>query len=210
MAKIFLLPIGFHENIPMRILVSNHAGIDDKIIILTCRPAVVGVKAAFEQLKSQCIVNKIAEPLLLELPCGDPYESIIMIKEKLRGETINDAEVIVGVGGGLRILSHLATIALTILDKPYTIHYVPEAGAFKEYRIPEQYIETIMHKLTKIEQEILKIIVENPGITIKEIASTTGKKEKTIANIATRLKHKHLITRQKRKLYPTPQAKTLV
>ncbi len=74
----------------------------------------------------------------------------------------------------------------------------------------EQYIETIMHKPTKIGQEILKIIVENPGITIKEIASTTGKKEKTIANITTQLKHKQLITSQKRKIYPTPQAKTLL
>lgn len=181
---------------------------NDKIVVLTCKPAAPGVKAAYSNLSSQCIINRMAQPILLELSCEEPYDSIKSIEEIVSSEEYD--EIILEVGAGMRIITHYAVIALTILKKPYTIHYIPEPGTFKEVTIPAKYIEVVQTKLTPIEKQVLQTIIENPGTTIQEIAKQLNRKEKTIANIITRLKNKQLVKTQKRKTYPTPSAKTLI
>lgn len=124
---------------------------DDVIVVITCEPMVQGVRIAYERLKSQCIASNMAEPKLLNLPCEDPYESIKMIRDEIMKTPRHS--IILEIGAGLRILPIYAMIALKIIDKPYTIHYIPEPGTAPQIIITETYIATVTTGITNIENK---------------------------------------------------------
>ena len=111
---------------------------------------------------------------------------------------------IVDLSGGMRAIGILVLTALLIMKVKADIYIQPEAGEVNEVKIPKELFEYLEKPLTIEEQNILREIVMNPGITIEELAIKQRKSPRTIRNTLTRLR-KLLIIQKGRKagLYPT-------
>ncbi len=53
--RVFLMPLGFHEDILLRALNSMRARGGDVVYVLTCGPLVGAVKRAYESLRALCL-----------------------------------------------------------------------------------------------------------------------------------------------------------
>ncbi|WP_420865884.1 helix-turn-helix domain-containing protein [Desulfurococcus amylolyticus] len=53
-------------------------------------------------------------------------------------------------------------------------------------------------KLSNLEQRVLKLVLEKPGVTVVELARELGVKEKTVRNTLTKLKSKGLVAKKGR------------
>ncbi len=199
------MPIGFHEDILLRAMMRLRVGQGDIVYVITCSPIIGAVKRAIESLKAMCLRQGLIEPNVVELNCRDFYDSIRVLRKII--EKHRDLETYVCSGAGLRILVHLVEIALLTSRKTFNLYYEPEAEGVEPIFIPSQLYLNIYRKPSGLEEEILKIIIENPDISVKEITQTLEVKEKTVRNILTRLKNMGLITRSgKGRFTATPLA----
>ena len=202
-------PLGFHESTVLRLLQEYRVSRRDRIVVLTCKPLVGGVKRAYESLRALCTTQGFPDPDLVELECSSFYQSFRAVYSRLLD--LDAEEDVLEVGAGLRILGYTAMLALLRLGRPFKVHYEPEAGSLNPQEIPWEFIEVVIRGLSPSEADILEIVLGSPGITIGEIASVTGRKEKSVRNIVSQLRKKGLIDKRGRSenLYPTQRATAL-
>ncbi len=206
--RVFVSPLGFHEDVVLKLLTEYRAGPSDRLFIVTCG-LVGGVKSAYESLKAMCIRQGFPEPELIELDCNDVYGSLKILSEKLG--SVDADEYVLEIGAGMRIAGYMALFALIKHGRRFEIHYRSE-GTGLTLTIPWEYLDLLLHGLRDSEHRVLKLIVENPGITVKELALMLERKEKSIRNIVSQLKGKGLVEKKgpHEKLYPTKMAEALI
>ncbi len=204
----FIFTLGFHEDYIERRLHESSATREDEIILFTAKPAIGGVLRAYESLKARAHSIGLRKPKLVELDCQDMAEAILQARK-----TIHQLPepIIADLSGGMRVTIITVYTALLLENKKFKLYIQPEGSMELHINIPSQIIELIRNPLTQEKKKTLKTIMENPGITVREIAETLGKKEKTILNHLTELKKKQLvkIKGRSRGLYPTKWAKTI-
>lgn len=188
--RVFIGPLGFHEDFLLRALVKYRVQVGDVVLIITCEPVVGGVKSAYESLVSLSTRQGFPQPRLISLNCNDFYSSMRALKRVL-GE-YSEGDLYFCAGGGLRSLTILILTTLVSIRKPFTIHYEPEAGE-GFFAVKPELFYNIMNKPSAVEEETVKIALSRPGISIKELARELGVKEKTARNIVSRLKKRGLI-----------------
>jgi CRISPR locus-related DNA-binding protein len=194
--RVFLMPLGFHEDILLRALNSMGARGGDVVYVLTCGPLVGAVKRAYESLRALCLRQGLPEPSLVELNCRDFYSAVKRVKEVVSAHA--GSEVVFCSGGGLRILIHVVEVALLALRKPYTLHYEPEAEGVDPVTVPSAFMENAMRGLSAIEERVLREVIASPGVSVKELAVKLGLKEKSVRNVLTKLRKKGLVARRVR------------
>ncbi len=211
MARLFIFPIGYHEDFILRRLAKCGASGDDRVFVITCKPYSLGTRSAFENLKARMLDLGYGTPLLIGLECSSPWDSILEL-ENILSDRDGVEEVIVDLSGGMRILSIYILFTLYLLRINFNLYVQPESGLFEEVLIPNRIINLLFNPLTDVEKKVLEIITNNPGITIKELSITLGKKEKTIANIVSRLRNRGLVMKKTKAqhIHPTPWAKIIV
>lgn len=207
--RLYIFPLGFHEDFILRRLTRTNATKEDYILVITCQPVGAGTRIAYESLRARTIDLGYGEPFLLPLECNEPATAMKTLWEAIEEKTCS--EIIIDISGGMRILSAITILTLLLKNKAFTIYYQPESGTFEETHIPREITQLIINPLTKIEKQTLEIIKNKNQTTINEIAKTMNKKEKTIANIITRLKNRKLIIKRTRKqtIQPTKWAQII-
>jgi len=192
--RLFIVPLGFHEDIVLRALIRLGAQPGDVVYTVTCGPAAEAVKRAFESLQAQCLRQGLPEPKLLELNCRDFYGSIRAVRSTL--SEYGEAEVFFCSGGGLRILTHIVEVALFVTRRPFNLHYEPEGEGASVVDVPNTLFRVMYEGVRGIREKVLRKVIENPGIAVKEISQMLGVEEKTVQNALTWLKERGLVVRK--------------
>jgi len=207
--RVFVFPLGFHEDPLLRLLTDFRAGLNDEVIVFTCEPMHGGVRRAFESLRAFCIKQGFPEPESEVLECSDFYESFKHVRRVL--EKFRDVEVVVEVGAGLRILGQIITATLLFLGKEFTLHYEPEGGVGEPVTVPKEFFSLIIKEPTDFEKKVLSEVIKDPGVTVKEVSSRLNRNEKTIRNTVSKLRGRGLIEKKARseRLEATKLAKAL-
>lgn len=202
LSRVFIAPIGFHENIVLRSLVSHGGSKSDILLVLSCTPIIGGVRTAIDNLTGLARRQGLPEPIVVELECNDFYGSLKRLREIL-GRYLSYETVFIA-GGGLRALTILIILALISYEKPFTIHYEPEAD-MEGFVVKPELMTNIYRGLGGTEYKALIEIIKTPGVDIKELAHRIGLKEKSTRNIVTRLKKRGLIIKKGKRegIYPT-------
>lgn len=211
MSRLFIFPLGYHEDFILRRLAKLGVGSSDVVLVTVCEPYIIGTRRAFESLKARSVELGYSTPKLLILDCSKPWNAISSLMNEVDG--IPDLErIFIDLSGGMRVLLVYIVLALLFLRKKFELYVQPESGAFEEIHIPEKIIELIHNPLTEAEKKLLEIIVENPGITIKQLSTTLGRKEKTIANLVSKLRNKGLLQKKTKihHVHPTPWAQIII
>ena len=208
MGRVFVAPLGFHEDFVLRSLVKFKAMGGDALYVVTCGPVVSAVKRAIDGLVAMTSRQGLPQPVLVELDCNNFYSSVGRLRELLRKHLEDD--VVFCVGGGLRVLTLVVLLALVSLKKPFTLHYEPERGV-NEFTVEPEFFLNLFEELDEAERRVLSVVVLNPGVSVGEIARTLGIKEKTVRNIVTKLKKRGLVVKRGRRegVEPTVIAKAL-
>ena len=196
----FVVTLGFHEDHVVRLLTSSGATRDDRVFVLTAKPAVPAVFRAFEGLRAYTLRAGIGEPRLVEVP-PDLVSGVEAVLEVFRG----GGEYVLELSGGMRYLLIYTLIALLMSGREAQIHIYPEGGAAPEITIPRAVIGTLRKPPTEAELAVLREVAKSPGITDEEIAQVLNKKVKTVKNTLTALTRKGLAVRRGRRggIYPT-------
>jgi CRISPR locus-related DNA-binding protein len=207
--RIFVAPLGFHEDILLRSLTRLGARSGDLVLVVTCLPMVSAVKRAWESLRALSSKQGLPEPRLLELSCEDFYEAFRQLRRAL--SELPGGDVYFCAGGGLRILTLLAICAFAALRKPFAVYYEPEAEGARPLLIPREFFENTYRGLGRLEERVLKQVLSSPGVTTKELSQALRLKEKTVRNVLARLKKRGLVARRGRReaVEPTPLALAL-
>lgn len=195
MVRVFVAPLGFHEDIVLRFLTAHGAGRGDLVYVVTCGPVVGAVKRAYDSLVALCSKQRFPHPILVELDCRDFYESVRRLKSVFK--THASDEVALCVGGGLRALTIVSLLSLITLEKPFTLHYEPESDV-EGFVVEKEFFLNVFRKLSEAERRALEIIVSNPGIRVEDLSNLMSVKEKTARNIVTRLKKRKLVIKRGR------------
>lgn len=207
MPRVFLSPLGFHEDILVRALIQLRASRLDRFLVVSCKPLTGGVRRAFDGLKASCSRQDLPEPVLLEVDCSRFYESVADVRRELAK---HEGEPILLLGAGLRILSHMLEVAALVSGRPFKVYYEPESEGGERVLIDHHLYENLLNRgrLSNLEQRVLKLVLEKPGVTVVELARELGVKEKTVRNTLTKLKNKGLVAKKGRSegVEPTPVA----
>lgn len=196
MPRVFIAPLGFHEDFILRSLVTLRAFRGDSLYVVTCSPVTGAVKRAFDSLIAMTTRQGLPQPNLIEVDCNNFYESMKKVKNTLK--YTNTDHIFFCAGGGLRALSFIILLSLLSLKTPFTLHYEPESGV-ESFTIKQEFFLNLFEKPSEIELKTLNIIITRRKIDIKELAKTMKLKEKTIRNIITRLKKRGLVIKKGRK-----------
>lgn len=191
--RVFFMPLGFHEDILLRAMLNLRVRGGDFVYVVTCGPLVGAVKRAYESLRAMCLRQGFPEPSLIELNCRDFYGSVKSIRQLISG--IHDADLYLCSGAGLRILTHIIEIALLASRRIFNLYYEPEAEGVEPILIPNTLYLNIYRFPRGSEEDILKLVISNPGLSVKDITQSIRVKEKTVRNILTRLKNMGLVKR---------------
>ncbi len=205
----YVFTLGFHEDYIERRLHQTSAKPDDVVVLFTGKPAIGGVKRAFESLRARSLSIGLPEPKLIELEYEEPSKALYQAKQVINALP---EPIIADLSGGMRVIVIIVYTALLLEGKHFELYMQPEGSMHMHLHIPRGIIHCIRNPLSKEKMEILKIIMENPGITVKELAQTVGRKEKTIINHMIELKKLNLVV-QKGKLaglYPTQWTPTII
>lgn len=179
----------------MRVLSRFSVSSGDVITVFTCKPFSSGVRRAWESFRASCIRQGFPEPSLHIVNCGNFYSlfgDVRSVVEKLEGDFI------LVLGSGLRILSHALELVLLYSHRRFDVWYEPESENIEPMSIPREFYELLFRDLSELEKKVLDEVLASPGLRVHDIAAKLGKKDKTIANIVTRLKAIGLIDRRSR------------
>lgn len=189
--RVFLFPLGFHEDPSIRVLVEFKGSVEDKVYAFTCQPLSPGSKRAFESLKAFTVSQRFPEPSLVLLNCSSFYESFRVVRgvvEPLEGLFI------VEIGMGPRIISHVLVQALLYTGREFMIHYEPETGVDSPVRVDQGFLKVLREGLSSSELRLLEAIPHG-GVSIADLARGLGVSEKTVRNLVSLLRAKGLIAK---------------
>lgn len=209
MGKTYIFTLGFHEDFIIRRLHQTAASKDDTILIFTASPAVASVKKAYQNLVAYTATMNLSEPILVELKLDDFYGMVSQILE-----WINQAQqpIIADLSGGMRMIGITVYTSLLIHGHRAKIYIADETGEAREISTETSQIRTLLQGLSEEKLNIVKLAVQNPGITTAEAARQLGKSEKTIQNHLAELKKNAILTQKgkARSIYPTKIAEVIV
>ncbi|MEM1732955.1 MAG: CRISPR-associated CARF protein Csa3 [Desulfurococcaceae archaeon] len=208
MPRVFIAPIGFHEDFVLRSLIVLNGSRNDVLLVLSCIPILGGVRTAIENLAGLARRQGLPDPQVVELECSNLYHSLRHLRGVLKKYLSNDIVLI--AGGGLRALTIIAIIALISYKKPFTIHYEPETD-MERFTVKPELLVNIYSNPGETELRALEEIIKSPGLDVKELAHRLGLKEKSTRNLVTRLKKRGLVVKKGRRegIYPTDIALAL-
>jgi len=206
--RVFISPLGFHEDVVLKLLADYRAGPGDKLFIITCGLA-GAVKVAFDSLKALCAKQGFPEPELIDLDCSDVYGSLRVLSERIG--SVGAEEFILEIGAGMRIAGYLALFTLVKHGKVFEIHYRSE-NTNLTVTIPWSFLSALFKGLSASEKQVLELVAKNPGVTVKDLALMLDKKEKSVRNVVSMLKSKGLVEKRgpREALYPTDMALALI
>lgn len=193
MGRVFIMPLGFHEDRAMRMFIENSVTERDRVYIITANKT-LSVVRAYESLVAFCRKIRLPDPELVEVPM-DLSGGISRILQILR-ET--DGEVVVDLSRGMRYLIVYTLIALLLSNRTATIHIQPESGEATEIVIPKQLLEVARNPPRGLYIEILRVVSESEGASVEEISRALGKSAKTVTNCLTKLGKLKLVSRRGR------------
>ncbi len=204
--RTFIITLGYHEDYILRRIHENHATPNDTIIILAPQNPQPLTQTAIENLKAYTKKLQLPPPQITKINTEDTALALTQLTQTIAKQT---PPIIIDLTGGPKTLAILTLLATIITRKPATIHIQPTPENPAPTHIPQEIIELTHNPLTHEKQRILQTIIENPGITIQELAQQHQKTPKTIKNYTTLLKRYHLVIQKGRKaaLYPTKWAK---
>jgi len=207
--RTFLFILGYHEDYIIRRLHRSHATRLDAIVLISPSPLAGALKRAYLNLEAYLSKIGLNQPKLIQVPQTNIDETITTITRELRKQP---QPIILDLTGGNRLLATITLLILLATKKQVEIYIQPETEEPWEIRIPHQIIKLIHNPLTEEKKKILQTIIENPGITIEELAKTHNKTPKTMKNYINQLKRNELIIQKGRKaaVYPTQWAKLII
>lgn len=207
--RTFLFILGYHEDYIIRRLHRSHATRLDAVVLISPAPLTGALKRAYLNLEAYLSKIGLNQPKLIQVPQTNIDETITTITRELRKQP---QPIILDLTGGNRLLATITLLILLATKKQVEIYIQPETGEPWEIRIPHQIIKLIHNPLTEEKKKILQTIIENPGITIEELAKTHNKTPKTMKNYINQLKRNELIIQKGRKaaVYPTQWAKLII
>ncbi|MCS7099436.1 MAG: CRISPR-associated CARF protein Csa3 [Sulfolobales archaeon] len=193
MGRVFIVSLGFHEDVVMRMFVSRSITEKDRVYLITGSKA-QQVASAYDSLVALCRKMKLPDPELVEIPM-DLFGGVSRIVEILKRA---DEEIVVDLSGGMRYLLVFALVALFLSGRSATIYVRPESGEDIEIKVPRQVLEIARNPPRGIHVEILRAVRDSEGISAKDLSRVLGKSAKTIANCLTELGRLGLISRRGR------------
>jgi len=188
--RVFLLPLGFHEDFLLRVLHEHRVSSGDVVYVLTCSPLAGGVRRAFEVFRATCAKQSFPEPVLEVLDCSDFYSSMRQVRgliESVKGD------IVVGAGSGMRIIGYIILLTLSFLGREAYIHYEPESSEGWKIIIPPSLFKLMARKPSGLELEVLKELIGRGEASAVDLARGLNRSEKTIRNILTRLRGMGLV-----------------
>ncbi|MEM4654730.1 MAG: CRISPR-associated CARF protein Csa3 [Thermosphaera sp.] len=189
--RVFLFPLGFHEDPAIRVLVEFKSNVEDEAHAFTCQPLSPGSKRAFESLKAFSSSQRFPDPALVLVNCSSFYESFKVVRGIVEPR---DALFIVEVGMGPRIISHAIIQALIYSNKGFMIHYEPETGVDSPITVDHRFLKILREGLSSSELRLLEALSHGEA-SMPELAGVLGVSEKTVRNIVSRLRAKGLIAK---------------
>ncbi len=193
MGRLFLITLGFHEDHVIRRLINERVVADDKVVLITASPVATATQRAYESLMSVCSRMRLPKPELIGIP-PDPYEGLRNLLDVLSDWD----EIVLDLSGGMRYLCIYAMIALLLMRKRGRIYLQPESGDVGEVVIPEALIEVFFNPPKPAETELLRLLKNNEGATVGDLAKLSGKAEKTVMNMVSELSKKGVLVRRGR------------
>lgn len=130
-----------------------------------------------------------------ELSKQDFLNGVVYRRNKELIKVFQDVDLMENVGSGiLRILESYSKDCFIFLDNFLRVSFKLKENPFEYDTINDTINDTI--KLTKNEQSILKLILDNSQITREEIMDKTKLSDRTISRIIKQLQDKRIIARQ--------------
>lgn len=207
--KSYVFTLGFHEDYVERRLYQTHASHGDPILLFTAKPSVGGVLRAYESLRFRASSIGISTPKLVELPIEEPSEALYIACDEIFRLY---EPIIADLSGGMRAVVLMVYTALLLSGKDFSLYVQPEGSGLLDLKIPRGIIRSVRYPLSEEKLGIMRVVLENPGVSVDEIALILKKKSKTIMNHLSELKKLGLVVQKGRKsgVYPTEWAKVLV
>lgn len=208
-SRTFLFILGYHEDYIIRRLHRNHASRPDTIALISQTPLTGALRRSYLNLEAYLVKIGLGSPKLIQVRLTDMDEVIPAISREL-GKL--PQPIILDLTGGDRLLATITLLVLLAARRQVEIYVQPETGEPLEVRIPHQIIKLTYNPLTEEKKKILQTIIENPGITVEELARIHSKTWKTMKNYVNQLKRNELVVQKGRRatLYPTQWARIVV
>jgi len=208
MKTALVLTLGFDEKFCYRAILRHGISEGDRIILLTAG-AEERVRKAFEWIRRFVESSNISVELV-EIDVRDFHSGLIRVLSILRG--LDSYRLIVNLSGGMRILSLIVYIALTIAGKDAEVELELEDFS-AVVRIPATFITlcTIPPNITDEKLQILNAVGDGE-MSISELARTLNKDVTTVRRHVSALAELGLLDVLKRKpmvVRATPEARIL-
>ncbi|MEB3860434.1 MAG: hypothetical protein LRS43_04415, partial [Desulfurococcales archaeon] len=175
MARLFYFTMGFHENFALRRLASHGVDSRDSILVATLKPAIPGVKDAFESLRLYASKSGVRRIELLEVPLdpvGGLASSAFFILDRLhRYVSLGYRLIVADLTGGSRPLIVASMIALIMASESADIDLwlQSDTGGSWESRMPPGIISLIKRGLSREKEALLVFLAEKPGASVEEL-----------------------------------------
>lgn len=198
--RLFIFPLGFHEDFAMRTLNQFSASNEDKIIVITLSPIVKATKSAFTSLLLNTQRIGISDTNLIEIDSTDFSKVVMKIIKAFNSLNIKPEQIIIDPSGGLRIFDlalFFTGILLSLKGFKSTLVIQPESANYEPTSIDLRDLLNIL-RLDESYMEIIKQINENDGSTIEELSSKLNVADKTIRNKISELKKLNIVMQKGR------------
>ncbi|MGC8621780.1 MAG: CRISPR-associated CARF protein Csa3 [Caldisphaera sp.] len=198
--RLFVFPIGFHEDFAIRTLNKFSASKEDKIIAITLSPAVNATKNAFNSLTLNAQRIGILDINLIEIDSTDFSKVVMTIIKKFNELNIKPEQIIIDTSGGLRIFDlalFFSGFLLSLKGFKSTLIIQPESANYETTSLDLRELLNIL-RLDVSSIEIINQIDVNEGSTIEELSGKLNVADKTIRNKISELKKLNLIMQKGR------------
>ncbi|MGC8573774.1 MAG: CRISPR-associated CARF protein Csa3 [Caldisphaera sp.] len=198
--RLFVFPIGFHEDFAIRTLNKFSASKEDKIIAITLSPAVNATKNAFNSLTLNAQRIGISDINLIEIDSTDFSKVVMTIIKKFNELNIKPEQIIIDTSGGLRIFDlalFFSGFLLSLKGFKSTLIIQPESANYETTSLDLRELLNIL-RLDVSSIEIINQIDVNEGSTIEELSGKLNVADKTIRNKISELKKLNLIMQKGR------------
>ncbi|WP_292319028.1 CRISPR-associated CARF protein Csa3 [Caldisphaera sp.] len=198
--RLFIFPIGFHEDFAIRTLNKFSASKEDKIIAITLSPAVNATKNAFNSLSLNAQRIGISDINLIEIDSTDFSKVVMTIIKKFNELNIIPEQIIIDTSGGLRIFDlalFFSGFLLSLKGFKSTLIIQPESANYETTSLDLRDLLNIL-RLDASSIEIINQVDVNEGSTIEELSAKLNVADKTIRNKISELKKLNLIMQKGR------------
>ncbi len=215
MPRALVASFGFDEKYVVRAIIRHGVGAGDKVVLVTS-------KKTEKTEKAYGYVKELADTVAAEVELaelGDKVYNFPELVRELKGILTKLTEayetVTVLLSGGMRVLVLGLYTAILLLPPPARDKVKVEVDTEdvgKLVEVPQSLVKVFTPPELGAKIEILKVIVEKPGMTIEDIAKELNKDESTVRRQLQALLDLSLVRLEGRpaRVYPTEAAIALV